>query len=196
MRISDWSSDVCSSDLPCRTYSRAGRRSSARRLRHGDRGAGAGRGGRDTARGKYRPRARSDDPVDRLYLHHRATLGAALLDHDPVEPLDRVAAGGDAPAGNEGMNQRAQSAPDHRQPEARGDPEMLDVIFIDAFRMIDEQALEHGESFPAAAALAGAGDSGKASKDHRHCEEQSDEAIQSVMSSALISVVIASLRSQ
>src|SRR3546814_6305043 len=96
----------------------------------------------------------------------------------PYTTLFRSAAGGDAPAGNEGMNQRAQSAPDHRQPEARGDPEMLDVIFIDAFRMIDEQALEHGESFPAAAAIAGAGDSGKASKDHRHCEEQSDEAIQ------------------
>src|SRR3546814_13307702 len=77
---------------------------------------------------------RSDDPVDRLHLHHRATLGAALLDHDPVEPLDRVAAGGDAPAGNEGMNQRAQSAPDHRPPESRGDPDMHAEIFIAAFR--------------------------------------------------------------
>src|SRR3546814_17136942 len=87
MRISDWSSDVCSSDL--------------------------------------------------------AALGAALLDHDAVEPLDRVAAGGDAPAGDEGVDQCAKSAPDHRQPNARGNPEMLDVIFIDALRMIDEQALEH-----------------------------------------------------
>src|SRR3546814_11052392 len=51
MRISDWSSDVCSSDLPpsrrrrspcrppCRTYSRAGRRTSAPRPAYGDRRA-------------------------------------------------------------------------------------------------------------------------------------------------------------
>ena len=39
---------------------------------------------------------------------------------------------------------------------------MLEIIFIDAARVIDEQALEHDGSFPEAAALAGAGDSGKA----------------------------------
>src|SRR3546814_748515 len=88
----------------------------------------------------------SDDPVDRAELRHGLSLGASLFDHDLVEPLDRVAARGDAPAGHDRMGERAQAAPDHRHPESRRNAEMLDVIFIDALRMVNEQALEHGEA--------------------------------------------------
>src|SRR3546814_12995456 len=73
---------------------------------------------------------RSDHPVDRAHLHHRLSLGAALFDHDPVEPLDRVAARRDAPAGNDGMDERAEAAPDHRHPEFRRSAAMLAEILI------------------------------------------------------------------
>src|SRR3546814_18224774 len=61
-------------------------------------------------------------------------------------PIYRIAAGGDAPAGDDRMDERARAAPDHRHPESRRNAEMLDVIFIDALRMVNEQALEHGEA--------------------------------------------------
>src|SRR3546814_8217781 len=84
--------------------------------------------------------------VGRAELRHGLSLGAPLFDHDLVESLDRIAAGGDAPAGDDRMDERAQAAPDHRHPESRRNAEMLDVIFIDALRMVNEQALEPGEA--------------------------------------------------
>src|SRR3546814_16881909 len=77
----------------------------------------------------------SDDPVDRAELRHGLSLGAPLFDHDLVESLDRIAAGGDAPAGDDRLDERAQAAPDHRHPASRRKAETLPADFTDALRM-------------------------------------------------------------
>jgi hypothetical protein len=41
------------------------------------------------------------------------------------------------------MDQSLHPAPDHRKAKAARNTEMLNIIFIDAFGMIDKQALEH-----------------------------------------------------
>jgi hypothetical protein len=42
------------------------------------------------------------------------------------------------------MHQRLHPAPDHRKTKSAGDAKMLDIIFIDAFGMLDKEAVEHG----------------------------------------------------
>src|SRR3546814_12373281 len=88
----------------------------------------------------------SDDPVDRAELRHGLSLGAPLFDHDLVESLARIAAGGDAPAGDDRMDEPAPAAPDHRHPASRRNPEMLDVLFLAATRMVTDQSHEHGDA--------------------------------------------------
>jgi hypothetical protein len=41
------------------------------------------------------------------------------------------------------MHQRLHPAPNHRKAKAACDAEMFTLIFIDAFGMIDKQAVEH-----------------------------------------------------
>lgn len=73
-------------------------------------------------------------------------IGASLLDHDRIEPLDRVAGARDAPAGHGRVNQSAKATADHGDAERRRDAEMLDIGFVDGLRMIDEQVFEHRDA--------------------------------------------------
>jgi hypothetical protein len=93
----------------------------------------------------------SDDPVNGHHLRHILPLGTTLLDHDAVQPFYCIAARCDAQTRDDRMDQRLHPAPNHRKAKAAGDTEMFDIIFIDAFGLIDKEAVEHKRSLSNAA---------------------------------------------
>src|SRR3546814_13475798 len=95
MRISDWSSDVCSSDLPADVELRGFAEDDAVLVEQED-GAGRRDGSEDMARVDIHDLVESDI-TDRLVEHHRgihADAEGVPVDHRPrVAPVDRHAPG-------------------------------------------------------------------------------------------------------
>ncbi len=52
------------------------------------------------------------------------------------------------------MDQCLHATPNHRHAKTASDHEMLNIIFIDAFGMIDKQAVEHNRVLSSESAVA------------------------------------------
>src|SRR3546814_4219017 len=105
MRISDWSSDVCSSDLCHRSHTDGGRSACAARQYH--RRCGDPR--RSTARPRYhpsRPAADRDAHANHHSYRHRVTRGFAL-DWDRLARGDETDGSGKDPGSAVGRNEEA-----------------------------------------------------------------------------------------